>query len=117
MWNDPNGWHIRATGDSPDGQAPPKMSGTITSTSKIPGLATMKPDAKAGTVSITDNKITFELMVGATPVGFDFGVGCSADAVKFELMSVMGGLQPADSIYTGQSSKAVENPFVAHRSS
>jgi len=115
VWNDVYGWHVRATASGGTGGPSGTMDGTIISSANLPSKPVLKPDDGAGSVTTADNKITFSLKAGATPVGFDFAVGCASSSVRFELMSVYGAAQPVDAIYLGRTSKAIENPFVAQR--
>jgi len=114
VWNDSYGWHVRVTGGTTDSM-PTTMGGTILSSANPSSKPVLKPDDSAGSVTTSENKITFSLKPGGSPVGFDFAVGCASSSVKFELMSVYGSPQPADGIYLGRASKAIENPFIVQR--
>lgn len=108
IWNSFDGWHLWiVNGEGLDG-----LTGSITSNDDIVSASSSNPDA--GTASVDDKKITFDLDGGDALAGVDFDPGF-AKKLTFDLETADGEVS-ADLVFTGAKSAPVSSiPLVVDK--
>jgi hypothetical protein len=110
VWNDLAGWHVRFVDTGAD---PQRSRGTVTGAARMQAVKKV-PDDTEGTVELVANTLTFDLAGGSDPAGFDLGVGCASESVRFDLQGTILPW-PVEDIYVGREGRAVSNPLFVER--
>lgn len=110
IYTDADGWHVRL---APDG--PPVVVGTVVG--QVTPLVSTEPPGP-GVQLIADPAtatVSFRLVAGEAPVGFDFAADCAQKQLTFDLKDEAGApLDPA-TVHLGPTALAPAVPFVAQR--
>lgn len=109
LWNDFLGWHVRVVDVGPEQvfRGAVVASGATVSAKAV-------PDPSIGAITVSGNRLDFEIAGGPEPRGFDIAVGCASGLVRFELNGNEGPW-PIDGVFLGGSGRAYANPLVIER--
>ena len=109
LWVDLSGWHLR--GINTKGSSDFKV--VITTSTPIQDTKSFRPiPADAGTVQVQSNVASYVFTGNPTAQGIDFSP-CASGITGFRVDLAAGTLPwPANQIWVGPSSKAVDNPVI-----